>query len=125
MISSSYQSPPENFGRRSNTKNPDSSASNCLPKFSVTPASQLDHSRFVGELHNIIEARGKRAALEADLDRCVVDVAVAYMSDEDTGIGFLYAGWCQAALPHKKLPDEEGWQIKASASLLLSNLECA
>jgi hypothetical protein len=85
----------------------------------VTPVSRLDHSRFVGEVHNIIEARGKRAALQADLDRCVVDAAVAYMSDEDTGIGFLYAGWCQAALPHKKLPDEEGWQIEGERVALI------
>ena len=34
------------------------------------------------------------------------------MADEDGGIGFLYSGWCQAALPHKRLPDHEGWQIE-------------
>ena len=34
------------------------------------------------------------------------------MSAEESGIGFLYSGWCQAALPHRRLPDGEAWQIK-------------
>jgi hypothetical protein len=50
--------------------------------------------------------------LALDLDREVVEAAASYMADEDGGIGFLYSGWCQAALPHKRLPDHEGWQIE-------------
>jgi hypothetical protein len=73
----------------------------------------------MGEVHDIIEARGKRAALHADLDRSVVEAAAAYMSDEDGGIGFLYSGWCQAALPHKKLADEQGWQIQGERVTLV------
>ncbi len=64
-------------------------------------------------MHDIIEARGKRSALlETDLDRSIVEAAARYMSDEDNGIGFLYSGWCQAALPHKRLPDGAHWQTK-------------
>lgn len=66
----------------------------------------------MGTVHDIIEARGKKAALEADLDRRVVEAAAQYMADEDSGIGFLYSGWCQAALPHRRLPDGQSWQIK-------------
>ena len=67
----------------------------------------------MGTVHDIIEARGKRSALlETDLDRSVVEAAARYMADEDNGIGFLYSGWCQAALPHKRLPDGIHWQIK-------------
>jgi hypothetical protein len=67
----------------------------------------------MGTVHDIIEARGKRnALLETDLDRSVVEAAARYMADEDNGIGFLYSGWCQAALPHKRLPDGAHWQIK-------------
>ena len=33
------------------------------------------------------------------------------MADEDAGIGFLYSGWCQAALPHARLANDKGWQI--------------
>ena len=66
----------------------------------------------MGTVHDIIEARGKKAALEADLDRRVVEAAAQYMADEDSGIGFLYSGWCQAALPHRRLPDGQSWQLK-------------
>jgi hypothetical protein len=65
----------------------------------------------MGTLHQIIEARGKHAALDTSFDRSVVEAAATYMADEDGGIGFLYSGWCQAALPHRKLPDAQGWQI--------------
>ena len=46
-------------------------------------------------------------------DRRTVEAAAAYMADEDTGIGFLYSGWCQAALPHRRLPDDKEWQIRS------------
>jgi len=66
----------------------------------------------MGTVHDIIEARGKKGAIESDFDRSVVEAAARYMADEDTGIGFLYSGWCQAALPHKRLPDGTHWQIR-------------
>lgn len=66
----------------------------------------------MGTVHDIIEARGKQGALQADLDRSVVEAAAQYMADEAGGLGFLYSGWCQAALPHRRLPDGESWQIK-------------
>jgi hypothetical protein len=65
----------------------------------------------MGTVHDLIEAQGKQAALQFDLDRTVVEAAASYMADENGGIGFLYSGWCQAALPHKRLPDDQGWQI--------------
>jgi Plasmid encoded RepA protein len=74
----------------------------------------------MGEVHNFIEAQGKQAALKfSDFERSVVEAAVAYMGDEDGGIGFLYAGWCQAALPHKKLADGKGWQIEGERITLI------
>jgi replication initiator protein len=66
----------------------------------------------MGTVHDIIEAHGRQAALGFDLDRAVVEAAAGYMSDEDGGLGFLYSGWCQAALPHKRLPDDKGWQVE-------------
>ena len=33
------------------------------------------------------------------------------MADEDGTTAFLFSGWCQAALPHRKLADAQGWQI--------------
>jgi hypothetical protein len=65
----------------------------------------------MGTVHDLIETKGRLEALRFDLERPVVEAAAAYMADEDAGIGFLYSGWCQAALPHRKLPNDQGWQI--------------
>ena len=63
----------------------------------------------MGLVHDVLEAEGKQAALKADIARKVVEAAADYMADEEAGIGFLYSGWCQAALPHRRLPDETSW----------------
>ena len=65
----------------------------------------------MGQVHDLIEQQGKQAALLAEADRRAVEAAASYMADDDAGIGFLYSGWCQAALPHRRLPDAKGWQI--------------
>ena len=65
----------------------------------------------MGTVHDLIEAKGKVGTLAFDFDRQVVEAAAAYMADEDAGIGFLYSGWCQAALPHRRLANDQGWQI--------------
>src|SRR3954470_10032998 len=67
----------------------------------------------MGAIHDLIEREGKQRALTLGADRTIVEAASAYMADEDAGIGFLYSGWCQAALPHKKLPDDQVWQIRS------------
>jgi hypothetical protein len=67
----------------------------------------------MGTIHTLIEQHGKVAALLAEPKRAAVEAAAAYMADEDSGIGFLYSGWCQAALPHKRLADDEEWQIRS------------
>jgi hypothetical protein len=41
------------------------------------------------------------------------------MSDEEAGVGFLYSGWCQAALPHKKLADEAVWKVQTERVTLV------
>src|SRR5689334_11178441 len=65
----------------------------------------------MGTLHHLIREAGRQGALDFGIVRTEVEAAAAYMADEDSGIGFLYSGWCQAALPHRRLPDEQGWQI--------------
>ncbi|WP_043367313.1 hypothetical protein [Belnapia sp. F-4-1] len=72
----------------------------------------------MGTVHDILEAGGKEAALRADIERAVVEAASLYMADESAGIGFLYSGWCQAALPHRRLPDEDSWQISSGGVAL-------
>jgi hypothetical protein len=73
----------------------------------------------MGTVHQLIETGGKAAALQADVDRKVVEAAAQYMADEDGGIGFLYSGWCQAALPHRRLPDGQNWAIHSERISLL------
>jgi hypothetical protein len=73
----------------------------------------------MGTLHDLLETNGKQQALLSGLDRREIEAASAYMADEDSGIGFLYSGWCQAALPHRRLPDEQGWQITGERVTLI------
>ncbi|MDO9712829.1 replication protein RepA, partial [Paracraurococcus lichenis] len=64
-------------------------------------------------VHDILDADGKAAALRTDINQHVVEAAAGYMADESAAIGFLYSGWCQAALPHRRLPDDAPWQISS------------
>ena len=74
----------------------------------------------MGTLHRLIEKKGKQATLQfGDFCWTEVEAAAAYMADEDNAIGYLYSGWCQAALPHRRLPDEKGWQVKSGPVALI------
>ncbi|HTR15787.1 MAG TPA: replication protein RepA [Acetobacteraceae bacterium] len=64
-------------------------------------------------VHDLLEARGKAAAIQAGLDRNVVEAAALYMSDEDGALSFVYSGWAQCALPHRRLADDAPWEISA------------
>ena len=74
----------------------------------------------MGTLHRLIGENGKQGTLQfGEFCRAEVEAAAAYMADEDNAIGYLYSGWCQAALPHRKLPDEKGWQVKSGPVALI------
>jgi len=74
----------------------------------------------MGVVHKLLADKGRQGALELGaFDRPVVEAAAGYLGDEDTAIGYLYSGWCQAALPHRKLPDDEGWQIQSDHTSLI------
>ena len=62
-------------------------------------------------VHELLEARGKQAAIQAGVDRGVVEAASLYMSDEDGSLGFAFSGWAQCALPHRRLDDDARWEI--------------
>ena len=67
----------------------------------------------MAEVHDLLKVHGRQCVLHFDaFERRVVDAAAHYLGDEDGGIGFLYSGWAQAALPHKRLPDEQPWQVR-------------
>ena len=81
---------------------------------------KMIHIKPMSAVHQLLTERGRQGALELGAyDRPVIEAAAAYLGDEDTAIGYLYSGWCQAALPHKKLPDTEGWQIQSDYTSLI------
>lgn len=73
----------------------------------------------MGTVHSLIEAKGRLGAIAHDVDRRIIETAAAYMADEDNGIGFVYSGWAQAALPHRRLKDDQTWQISSDRVKLL------
>jgi hypothetical protein len=73
----------------------------------------------VAEVHNLLLTHGKEVALRSEVDRAVVEAAAGYLSSEDTDIGYLFSGWAQAALPHRRLPDEEAWQVSTERVTLI------
>lgn len=69
----------------------------------------------MGQLHDRISQHGRQGALalaDTALDRKALEAALTYMSDEDSSTGFLFSGWCQTALPHRRLADNEIWTLE-------------
>ncbi len=76
----------------------------------------------MGIVHRLLEKHGKHQALqmvEAEFDRRAVEAASQYMGDEDGGIGFIFSGWAQAALPHRRLAADAAWQLQTERVTLL------
>ena len=73
----------------------------------------------MAEVHSLLLAHGKEAVLRHDLDRAVVEAAAAYLSSEDNDIGYLFSGWAQAALPHRRLPNDSAWQVTTDRVTLI------
>jgi hypothetical protein len=65
----------------------------------------------MAEIHKLLEQHGKAAVLALDMDRRIVEAAAGYLGAEEGEVGFLYSGWAQSALPHKRLPDDASWQV--------------
>ena len=73
----------------------------------------------MGKVHQLIEEHGRQGSLALDIDRRVIETAADYMADEEGGIGYIYSGFAQAALPHRKLKDDAVWQIRTEHVLLM------
>ena len=73
----------------------------------------------MGTVHQLITKHGHEGALQLELDRRVVDAAATYMAAEDSSSAYLFSGWAQAALPHKKLPDDAAWQVATDRVTLI------
>ena len=73
----------------------------------------------MAEVHSLLLAHGKEGALRSDISRAVVEAAAGYLSSEDTDIGYLFSGWAQAALPHRRLPNDTAWQVTTDRVTLI------
>jgi len=77
----------------------------------------------MGRVHELIELKGRAGAilaLQDDCDRRIVDTAASYMADEENGVGFIFSGWAQAALPHRRLKsDDSVWQLETERVRLM------
>src|SRR4028118_1055820 len=63
-------------------------------------------------VHQLLAEKGKQGAIASGaVDREIVEAAARYMSDEESGLGFVYSGWTQCALPHRRLKDDEPWTV--------------
>ena len=50
----------------------------------------------------------------------IVEAAAAWAADEDISTGYIYSGWCQTALPHRRPPDNSTiWKLETDSMTLL------
>lgn len=73
----------------------------------------------MAKVHSLLLREGKDAALRSEFDRSVVEAAAGYLSTEDNDIGYLFSGWAQAALPHRRLADDAAWQVTTDRVTLI------
>jgi len=73
----------------------------------------------LGKVHKLILDHGKEGTLQFDIERPVVEAAAGYMASEDGDIGYLFSGWAQATLPHRRLPDDAAWQVMTDRVTLI------
>jgi hypothetical protein len=72
---------------------------------------RLERRKAVGTLHKLVLDVGKEEALKRvdPTERHLVRIAADVLADEADGVGVTYSGFCQAALPHKRLAPDEPW----------------
>jgi hypothetical protein len=73
----------------------------------------------VAQVHALLLAHGREVVLRSSVDRSVVEAAAGYLSSEDTDVGYLFSGWAQAALPHRRLPNDTAWQVTTDRVTLI------
>jgi hypothetical protein len=71
----------------------------------------LEGKSAVGTLHRLVLDLGKEEALRRvdPAERHLVRIAADVLANEVDGVGVTYSGFCQAALPHKRLALDEVW----------------
>ena len=69
----------------------------------------------MANVHKNLNELGRQGALllaSTAVERRALEAASGYLSNEDSAIGFLFSGWCQTALPHKRLDDNQIWLLE-------------
>lgn len=73
-------------------------------------------------VHQLILQHGRDEARRLARDatgRRLVDIAAEVLAEANGAMGFTYSGFCQTALPHKRLPDDQEWQRKSGRLTLM------
>lgn len=77
----------------------------------------------MGTVHDLLEAQGKqvtRATVKGRRGPRSVEAASNWAADEDIGTGYMYSGWCQTSLPHKRPSDNAAiWKLETDSMTLL------
>jgi hypothetical protein len=77
----------------------------------------------MGEVHELLEARGRQEArgmIEGRRGPRIVEAAAAWSADEDISTGYMYSGWCQTALPHRRPAGNATiWKLETDSMTLL------
>ena len=77
----------------------------------------------MGQVHDLLEARGRQEArglIEGRRGARIVEAAANWATDEDIGTGYMYSGWCQTALPHRRPSDNAViWKLETDSMTLL------
>jgi len=70
-------------------------------------------------VHELISG-GRQGALDANLvPRDVIEAASLYLSEEESALSFAFSGWAQCALPHKRLPPDQPWEVESARMRLV------
>ncbi len=74
----------------------------------------------MGTVHRLVIEHGREVAMKKvdPTERHLVRIAADILAEDDDAIGVTYSGFCQASLPHKKLPADKEW-IRRSERLTL------
>jgi hypothetical protein len=77
----------------------------------------------MGDVHELLEAHGRQEArgmIEGRRGPRIVEAAAAWSADEDIGTGYMYSGWCQTALPHRRpISNATIWKLETDSMTLL------
>lgn len=77
----------------------------------------------MGQVHDLLEARCRQEArglIDGRRGARIVEAAANWATDEDMGIGYMYSGWCQTALPHRRPIDNAAiWKLETDSMTLL------